>query len=83
MPRSTSTAVTVGAGLGERQRQRAEPGADLDHVVAGADTGEGGDPAHGVGVGDEVLAEVAARGQAGLVEQLVNATPRVGHAWPM
>ena len=51
-------------GLGERQRQRAETGADLDHVVAGADAGQAGDAADGVRVGDEVLAEVAAGRQA-------------------
>ena len=66
----------VGAGLGERQRQRAEAGADLDDVVAGADAGEVGDAAHGVGVGDEVLPEVAPRRQAGLVEQLADRRPR-------
>ena len=63
-PRSTSTAITCGAGLGQRERQRTEAGADLDHAVAGADLGEAGDAPHGVRVGDEVLAEVAARGQA-------------------
>ncbi len=62
----------VGAGLGERERQRAEPGADLDDVIAVADAGELGDPAHGVGVGDEVLAEIAPRGERGGVEQLAD-----------
>ena len=72
MPRSTSTAVTVGAGLGQRQRQRAEPGADLDDVVAGTDAGEAGDAPHRVGVGDEVLAEVATRRQPVVGEELVD-----------
>ena len=62
----------VGAGLGQRQRQRAEAGADLDDLIAGSDAGEAGDPAHGVGVGDEVLAEVAARCRADAVEQVVD-----------
>ena len=73
-PRSTSTAVTVGPGLGQRQRQRAEPGADLDHPVAGPDLGEPGDAAHGVRVGDEVLPEVASRAPGPWArEQLVDA----------
>ena len=58
--RSTSTAVTVGARLGQGQGERPEPGADLDDPVAGADAGQAGDAAHGVGVGDEVLPEGAA-----------------------
>ena len=76
-PRSTSTAVTVGAGLGEGQRQRAEPGADLDDAVARPDAGQVGDAPHGVRVGDEVLPEVAARGQAAARQQLAHRRARV------
>ena len=57
------------AGLGQRERQRAEAGADLDDLVAGADAGEAGDAADGVGIGDEVLAERPARMQAVTLEQ--------------
>ncbi len=69
----------VRAGLGQREGQRAEPGPDLDHVIARPDTGEGGDAPHGVGVGDEVLAEVTPRCQAAGGEQVADRRPGVGH----
>ena len=78
-PRSTSTAVTVGAGLGQRQRQRAQPGADLDHAIAGTDAGQAGDAAHRVRVGHEVLAERAPGGQAVGRQQVAHRRPRMGH----
>ena len=79
IPRSTSTAVIVGAGVGQGERQRPEPGADLDHAIARPDPGEIGDAAHGVGVGDEVLPEVAAGGQVVGFEELADRRPGVGH----
>ena len=72
----------LGAGLDQRQRQRTQPGADLDHAVAGADASEGGDAAHGVRIGDEVLAELAPGGQTAGRQQVAHRRPRVGHeAW--
>ena len=69
------------AGFGQRQRQRTEPGTDLDDAVARTDLGEPSDAAHGVGVGDEVLPEVAARARARAREQLGDAGSVV-HALP-
>ena len=78
-PRSTSTASDVGAGLGQRQGQRAEAGADLDDAVTRADPGEVGDAPHGVGVGDEVLAEITPRREVAFVEQFADPRPRMCH----
>ncbi len=69
----------MGPGLGQGQRQRAEAGADLDDTIAGSDAGEAGDPAHGVGVGDEVLTQAAAGCRADAVEQGTDRLTRVGH----
>ena len=54
---------------GERDGERSHAGSDLEHPVAGADAGERDDPARGVGVGEEVLAERPARAQAVRVEE--------------
>ena len=67
----------VGAGVGQGERERPEAGADLDDVVARPDPGEVGDAAHGVGVGDEVLAEVAAGSQVVGFEELADRRPGV------
>jgi hypothetical protein len=48
-------------GLGQSECERSESGADLDHMIPGSDGGQPGDPAHGVGVGHEVLTEGATR----------------------
>ena len=48
----------------------------------GPDLGEAGDPAHGVGVGDEVLPEVAPRGQAVFAEQCADVAAVV-HAYQL
>ena len=67
------------AGFGEGEGQRAEPGADLDDVVAGPDRGEVGDAPNSVGVGNEVLPEVAARCEVVLAEQFADPLPRMRH----
>jgi hypothetical protein len=59
-----------GPGGQEGQRQGAQPGADLDHPVAGADLGQAGDATHRVRVDDEVLPEGPARVQPVRVEQV-------------
>jgi len=46
-------------------------------VIAGPDACELGDPAHGVRVGDEVLAEVAAWREAMIVEHFADGRARV------
>ncbi len=69
----------MGAGLGECERERPEPGADLDHSVAGPDPGEGRDAADRVGVGDEVLAEVSAGSERRRLEEFSNRRTRVRH----
>ena len=66
-------------GLGQRQGQGPEAGADLDHVVAGADAGQAGDAAHGVGVGHEVLPQRPAGVQAVCLEQPADVPRREGH----
>ena len=66
-------------GLGQRQRQRTQPGPDLDHVIARSDTGGTGDAAHRVGIGDEVLPEIAAGRQSVLGQQLTNGGTGMRH----
>ena len=61
----------LGPGLDEGERERAQPGADLDDVVAGCDPGQAHDAPHGVGVDDEVLAEGPAGADAVAVEELL------------
>ena len=53
----------------QRERERSEAGADLDDPIAGADFGEAGDAAHGVGVADEVLPERPARRESVQLKQ--------------
>ena len=58
---SISTAVTLRAAVQQAKRQRTQPGADLQDVVMAVDTGRRHNPAHGVGIMNEVLAEGLAR----------------------
>ena len=67
-----------GAGVGERHGERAQPGADLEDVVTGPDAGEVGDATDRVGVGDEVLAEIAARGEPAARQEVPHRAAR-GH----
>ena len=80
MPRSISTATTSAPVSASAMRERAEARADLDDVVARADSGQAGDAAHGVRVADEVLAELAAGRQAVVGEQLVDVATRERHS---
>ena len=54
----------------ERPGQRAEPGADLDDVVTGADAGQPGDAPDGVRIDDEVLTARLAGSQPVPAQQL-------------
>ena len=67
------------AGLGKREGQRPEPGTDLNDVVAGPYRGQVGDAPNGVGVGNEVLPEVAAWCEVVLAEQFADPLPRMRH----
>ena len=67
------------AGFGEGQGQRSEPGTDLDDAITGTDRGAVGDAPNGVGVGHEVLPEVAAWREVALVEQFADPLPRMRH----
>jgi hypothetical protein len=67
-------------GLGQGEGERAEAGADLDHVVAGADTGQPGDLADGGGLDDEVLSEGAGRREPVGGEEAGHLAARQGHA---
>ena len=72
----------------EGQGQRAEAGADLDDDVVAGDAGLAHDPAHGVGVDDEVLPALLGRAQVELGGELTHlgrpeesrAGRRSGHA---
>ena len=66
-------------GLEQRQGERTEPGAHLDHVITGSDAGQPRDPAHGVGVGHEVLPERPGGRQPVGGEQRADRGRRVGH----
>ena len=49
------------ASFSESERERAEPGPDLDHLVARADPADVGDSANSVGINHEVLAQRSPR----------------------
>ncbi len=68
-----------GTHVGQRQGERAQAGADLDHAVPGADSGQANHPADGVGVGHEVLSESPARLEMMGLEQPMHVGPAVGH----
>ena len=55
--------------LGQREGERPEAGTDLEHAVAVADPRQAHDSAGGVRIGEEVLAQRAARAQPVLREQ--------------
>ena len=65
--------------LGQGQGQRAEPGADLHHLGPGAHAGQSGDPADGVAVGHEVLAQGPAGPEVVLGQQGLDVPPAMGH----
>jgi hypothetical protein len=58
------------ASLGECEGERAEPGANLEHVVTIANSSQRGDASDSLGFDDEVLAEHAPRGETVSGEQL-------------
>jgi hypothetical protein len=58
------------AGGGEGNRERSRTRADLEHALARTDPREADDPTSCVGIGEEVLAERAARPQAVRAEQV-------------
>jgi len=49
--------------LQQGEGQRTEAGADLQCDIIGSDSGQLDDPAHGVGIGDEILAALLGRAQ--------------------
>ena len=58
------------------------PGTDLDDMIVGTDVGQPGDLADDVGIDDEVLPEVAPRGQSVFAEQGPDVVARV-HAYQL
>ncbi len=62
-----------------RIEDRTEPGTDLHDVVTGTDSREFSDAANGVRVGHEVLAKVASRSEAVVVEEFANRGAGVSH----
>ena len=68
-----------GPRLHQGQGQRPEPGPDLHHRPSRGDPGQADDPADGVAVGHEVLAQRPAGAQVVGHEQLVDLRSPVGH----
>ena len=60
---STSTATTRAATSSRARVSEPSPGPDLEHHVVGRDAGLADDPAHGVGIDDEVLPALLGRAQ--------------------
>ena len=74
-PRSISTTWTCADALGEVLGQHAEPAADLEHDVVGAQLRRAADHVEQVRVDQEVLAQLAVRADA---ERLQAAQARLG-----
>ena len=68
-----------GPRLGQGEGQGTEPRTDLEDLGAGPGARQPGDPAHRVGVGDEVLAECPARPEPVRRQQLGDVGAGEGH----
>ena len=69
----------LGTGLGQSESERAEASSDFDHVIRRTHMGEPRDAPYGVRIGDEVLTEGAAGGQAVFFEKSGDVASGVGH----
>ena len=63
--------------LGQCQRQRTKTGPNFDHMIRGCDFGQPGNTSDRVGVGNKVLAELAARRQSVLGQKRIDICGRM------